>query len=159
MRLVPVLIISSMLFVFTACSVKDDAPSASAFKTPPNILLIVADDLGYSDIAPFGAEIATPTLDTLASDGLMLTNFHVLPTCSPSRSVLLSGVDNHRAGMGTMGEIKTPEMEGHPGYVGYLNFEVAANIYRSKTAPLSILQTPSRSCRTFRVGCGITAIN
>ncbi len=92
----------------------------------PNILLIVADDLGYSDIGPFGADIATPTLDTLAREGLMLTNFHVLPTCSPSRSVLLSGVDNHRAGLGTMGEMKTPEMEGHPGYVGYLNFEVAA---------------------------------
>ena len=53
----------------------------------PNILLIVADDLGYSDIGPFGAEIATPTLDTLARDGLMLTNFHVLPSCSPTRSV------------------------------------------------------------------------
>jgi len=92
----------------------------------PNILLIVADDLGYSDIGPFGAEIATPTLDTLAREGLMLTQFHVLPTCSPSRSVLLSGVDNHRAGLGTMGEMKTPEMEGHPGYAGYLNFEVAA---------------------------------
>ncbi len=92
----------------------------------PNILLIVADDLGYSDIGPFGAEIATPTLDTLAREGLMLTNFHVLPTCSPTRSVLISGVDNHRAGMGTMEEIKTPGMVGHPGYVGYLNFEVAA---------------------------------
>ena len=55
----------------------------------PNILLIVADDLGYSDIGPFGAEIATPTLDALARDGLMLTNFHVLPSCSPTRSVLL----------------------------------------------------------------------
>jgi len=92
----------------------------------PNILLIVADDLGYSDIGPFGAEIATPTLDALASEGLMLTNFHVLPSCSPTRSVLLSGVDNHRAGLGTMGEVKTPEMEGNPGYAGYLNFEVAA---------------------------------
>jgi len=92
----------------------------------PNILLIVADDLGYSDIGPFGGEIATPTLDTLAREGLMLTNFHVLPTCSPSRSVLLSGVDNHRAGLGTMGELKTPEMEGHPGYAGFLNLEVAA---------------------------------
>jgi arylsulfatase len=92
----------------------------------PNILLIVADDLGYSDIGPFGAEIATPTLDTLAREGLMLTNFHVLPSCSPTRSVLLSGVDNHRAGLGTMGELKTPQTEGHPGYVGYLNFEVAA---------------------------------
>lgn len=92
----------------------------------PNILLIVADDLGYSDIGSFGGEISTPTLDGLAKEGLQLTNFHVLPSCSPTRSVLMSGVDNHQAGMGTMGEIKTPEMEGHPGYAGYLNFEVAA---------------------------------
>jgi len=88
----------------------------------PNILLIVADDLGYSDIGSFGGEIATPTLDTLAKEGLRFTNFHVLPTCSPTRSVLFSGIDNHRAGLGTMGEIKTPEMDGHPGYAGYLNF-------------------------------------
>ena len=92
----------------------------------PNILLIVADDLGYSDIGSFGADIATPTLDNLAKQGLQFTNFHVLPTCSPTRSVLMSGMDNHQAGMGTMGEVKTPEMEGHPGYAGYLNFEVAA---------------------------------
>ena len=92
----------------------------------PNVLLIVADDMGYSDIGCFGGEIATPTLDTLATEGLRLTNFHVLPTCSPTRSVLLSGMDNHLAGMGTMGEVTTPEMEGHPGYAGYLNFEVAA---------------------------------
>jgi len=92
----------------------------------PNILLIVADDLGYSDIGSFGGEIATPTLDKLAKESLQLTNFHVLPSCSPTRSVLMSGMDNHQAGLGTMGEIKTPEMEGHPGYAGYLNFEVAA---------------------------------
>ncbi|MCZ6673887.1 MAG: arylsulfatase [Verrucomicrobia bacterium] len=92
----------------------------------PNVLLIVADDLGYSDIGSFGGGIATPTLDTLAREGMQLTNFHVLPTCSPTRSVLLSGVDNHLAGLGTMGELKTEEMEGHPGYAGYLNFEVAA---------------------------------
>ncbi|MBW2172859.1 MAG: arylsulfatase, partial [Deltaproteobacteria bacterium] len=87
---------------------------------------IVADDLGYSDIGAFGGEIASPTLDALAKEGLQFTNFHVLPTCSPTRSVLFSGIDNHRAGVGTMGEVKTPEMEGHPGYVGHLNFEVAA---------------------------------
>jgi len=92
----------------------------------PNVLLIVADDMGYSDIGSFGGEIATPTLDALAKEGLQATNFHVLPTCSPSRSVLLSGTDNHRAGLGTMAEMKTPDMEGNPGYAGYLNFEVAA---------------------------------
>jgi len=92
----------------------------------PNILLIVADDLGYTDIGSFGSEIATPALDTLADEGLQLTNFHVLPTCSPSRSVLLSGIDNHRAGLGTMGEMTTPEMEDIAGYEGYLNFDVAS---------------------------------
>ena len=92
----------------------------------PNVLLIVADDMGYSDIGAFGGEIRTPTLDALAAEGVRLSNFHVLPTCSPTRSVLLSGVDNHLAGLGTMGELKNPEMEGYPGYAGYLNFEVAA---------------------------------
>jgi len=61
----------------------------------PNILLLVADDMGLSDIGPFGSEIQTPTLNKLADQGVLLSNFHVLPTCSPSRSVLLTGVDNH----------------------------------------------------------------
>jgi arylsulfatase len=91
----------------------------------PNILLIVADDLGYSDITPFGGEINTPTLQKLADEGLMLTNFHVLPTCSPTRSVLMSGADNHLAGMGSMGEIVTSKQKGQPGYEGYLNDRVA----------------------------------
>ncbi|MEP4076306.1 arylsulfatase [Haloferula sp.] len=106
----------------------DDPKKGSDAAKPsrPNILLIVADDMGYSDIGPFGSEISTPTLDSLAKEGLRATNFHVLPTCSPSRSVLLSGMDNHRAGLGTMGEMKTPEMDGVPGYEGYLNHQVAA---------------------------------
>jgi arylsulfatase len=120
--------------VASGCGQPPDTAEEQVPTKAPNILLIVADDLGYSDIGPFGGEIATPTLDTLASEGLMLTNFHVLPTCSPTRSVLLSGVDNHRAGVGTMEEIRTPEMEGHPGYVGHLNFEVAALPEVLKTA-------------------------
>lgn len=98
-------------------SVKDEMP--------PNILLIVADDMGYSDIGPFGGEIKTPTLDNLAQQGLMLTNFHVLPTCSPTRSVLMSGTDNHIAGLGCMGEIISEKQRGKPGYEGYLNDRVA----------------------------------
>jgi arylsulfatase A-like enzyme len=107
-----------------SAATSDEAKKDSVAR--PNILLIVADDLGYSDIGAFGGEISTPTLDILGKEGLQLTNFHVLPSCSPTRSVLMSAVDNHQAGMGTMGELKTPEMESHPGYVGYLNFEVAA---------------------------------
>ena len=87
---------------------------AQAF--PPNVLLIVADDMGYSDIGPFGGEIKTPALDTLAQEGLRLANFHVLASCSPSRSVLLSGMDNHRAGLGTMHEMMSDDTRGKPGY-------------------------------------------
>jgi arylsulfatase len=91
----------------------------------PNILLIVADDLGYSDIGSYGGEINTPVLDTLANNGMRFSNYHVLPTCSPTRSALLSGNDNHVAGMGVMAEFIYPEIENLPGYVGHLNGNVA----------------------------------
>jgi arylsulfatase A-like enzyme len=118
----------ALVLVLVSCTQEAETPvdSSSAEARQPNILLIVADDLGYSDIGSFGGEIATPTLDGLANEGLRLSNFHVLPSCSPTRSVLLSGTDNHVAGIGTMGEIVTPEMKGHPGYEGYLNFQVAS---------------------------------
>ncbi len=112
--------------IFTLALVLSNCAADQQTARRPNILLIVADDMGYSDLGSFGGEIATPTLDQLANEGLRLSNFHVLPSCSPTRSVLLSGTDNHVAGIGTMGELLTPEMEGHPGYEGYLNFQVAA---------------------------------
>ena len=102
------------------------ASACYAEETRPNVLLIVADDMGYSDIGPFGGEIATPALDALAKEGLRLTNFHVLASCSPSRSVLLSGMDNHLAGLGTMSEMMSEETKENPGYEGYLNHRVAA---------------------------------
>jgi arylsulfatase A-like enzyme len=86
----------------------------------PNILIIVADDLGYSDIGAFGGEIRTPNLDALAARGLKLTGFHTAPTCSPTRSMLLSGTDNHLAGLGNMAELLAPNQKGKPGYEGYL---------------------------------------
>ena len=93
----------------------------------PNILLIVADDIGYTDLGVYGGEIETPNLDALASAGLQLTNFHVAPSCSPTRSMLFSGTDNHLAGLGAMLEVmqeSEPERIGQPGYEGYLNFRV-----------------------------------
>ncbi len=116
--------VTALVMVVSSCG--EAPPTAAPPAGRPNVLLIVADDLGYSDIGPFGGEIATPTLDRMAQEGLRLSNFHVLPSCSPTRSVLMSGTDNHVAGMGTMGEVLTPEMEGRPGYEGYLNFQVAA---------------------------------
>lgn len=71
----------------------------------PNILVIMADDLGYSDIGAFGGEIATPNIDALAANGRILTNFHTAAICSPTRASLMSGVDHHLAGIGNMAEV------------------------------------------------------
>ena len=97
------------------------APVLADAAERPNILLIVADDLGYSDLGAFGGEIATPSLDHLAASGLQLTNMYAAPTCSPTRSMLMSGTDNHLAGLGTMAEGMQPFQRGKPGYEGYLN--------------------------------------
>ncbi len=126
MKTAPVMVGFFLIAFQAACAPESSPEGTQTQDDRPNVLLIVADDMGYSDIGSFGGEISTPTLDALAEEGVRLTNFHVLPSCSPTRSVLLSGVDNHQAGLGTMGEFKTPEMEDYPGYAGYLNFEVAA---------------------------------
>ena len=90
----------------------------------PNILLIVADDIGWSDLKAFGGDIIAPNLDKLANQSLLFTNFHVYPSCSPTRSVFLTGVDPHRNGMGTMDVLLTPNEKGQPGYETYLNDRV-----------------------------------
>lgn len=102
------------------------AGPCGAADTRPNILLIVVDDMGYSDIAPFGGEIDTPNMSALAESGMLFTDFHTAPTCSPTRSMLLSGTDNHLAGMGSMGETLTPNQVGQPGYEGHLNDRVVS---------------------------------
>ncbi|MFZ0716794.1 sulfatase-like hydrolase/transferase, partial [Mycobacterium sp.] len=93
--------------------------------TRPNFLVIVADDLGFSDIGAFGGEIETPNLDQLAHAGIRLTDFHSAPACSPTRSMLLTGTDHHIAGIGTMLEV-APQFRGQPGYEGHLNDRVVA---------------------------------
>ncbi|WP_198411324.1 arylsulfatase [Marinimicrobium alkaliphilum] len=116
------------LVVIGCSSEKPVADTAPEKMDRPNILLIVADDLGYTDIGAFGGEIPTPTLDSLAQSGVMLTDFYVAPTCSPTRAMLMSGTDNHRAGLGAMAEFMqaaAPELMGKPGYEGHLNDQVA----------------------------------
>ncbi len=103
-----------------SCMAAEDTPPR------PNILLIVADDLGYSDLGCFGGEIKTPNLDALAARGVRATNFCVSPTCSPSRAMLLSGTDNHVAGLGNMAEWLGPTQKGMPGYEGHLNTRVVS---------------------------------
>jgi len=92
----------------------------------PNILLIAVDDMGYSDVGPFGSEIKTPSIDSLAKKGVKFTNFYVGPSCSPTRSMLFSGNDNHVAGLGNMHELLAPNQVGQPGYEGFLNDRVVS---------------------------------
>jgi len=90
----------------------------------PNIVLIVTDDMGYADIGAFGGEIATPNIDSLASAGVRFTNFYTHASCSPTRSMLLSGVDTHLNGLGNMSEWIAPNQKGVRGYEGNLNHDV-----------------------------------
>jgi len=115
------LALSTML---ASCVQRSTEPSGRV-PDRPNILLIIADDLGYTDIARYGSEIRTPNLDELANMGLSFTSFYAAPTCSPSRAMLLSGLDNHLAGFGTMTEHLAVNQRGKPGFEGYLNDDVA----------------------------------
>lgn len=72
-----------------------EIPTTVMASKKPNFLVIVADDLGFSDTGPLGSEIKTPALDSIAKDGARLTNFYTAPEYSPTRSMLLSGTDNH----------------------------------------------------------------
>lgn len=102
------------------CNISTQAAPAKQ----PNVLVIVADDLGFSDIQPFGGEISTPNLKKLAKEGAVLSNFHAGPTCSVTRSMLLTGNDSHQAGLGSMAEFLQLEQKGKPGYEGRLNNRV-----------------------------------
>jgi arylsulfatase len=78
----------------------------------PNVIVILLDDLGYSDLGPFGSEIDTPTFDALAGRGVRFTNYHTAPVCSPARAALLTGLNPHRAGFATVASRDI----GFPGY-------------------------------------------
>jgi len=85
---------------------------------------MVADDWGFSDVGSFGSEIATPNLDALARSGMRFSNFHVAAECSPTRAMLMTGVDSHRTGVGAMRESVPRSHYGKPGYLTVLNQNV-----------------------------------
>ena len=88
------------------------APSGAGAKRP-NVIVIIADDLGYSDLGSFGGEIRTPNLDALAAGGARFTNFHNAARCCPTRASLLTGLYPHQAGIGAMNErTKLPAYSG-----------------------------------------------
>ena len=90
----------------------------------PNIVFLLADDLGYTDIAPYGSEVKTPALSKLAEEGIRFTNYHTAANCAPSRAMLLTGVNNHLAGIPNIPEMLAPEQMVHENYLGVLGDNV-----------------------------------
>lgn len=129
----------SIAFALATARILQDYAMNSTSKRP-NFLIIVADDMGFSDAGCFGSEISTPNIDKLASTGLRLTGFHAAAACSPTRAMILTGTDHHIAGLGNLIEwtdfsgqnfpkgskYTTAPQRGMPGYEGYLNSRVAA---------------------------------
>ncbi|MXY56516.1 MAG: sulfatase-like hydrolase/transferase, partial [Gammaproteobacteria bacterium] len=96
------------------------AEGATPVASRPNVVVVVADDVGFSDLGAYGGEIRTPHIDAIASRGVVFSNFHASPMCSPSRAMLLTGVDAHLAGVASL-YVATPlRHRGRPGYEGEL---------------------------------------
>ena len=90
-----------------------DSVSGSSLATPqrPNIVLVLADDLGFSDLGSYGSEINTPNLDAIAEQRLRFSNYHTAANCAPARAMLLTGVDAHLAGVPNIPEMLPPELQ------------------------------------------------
>ncbi len=108
---------SLFMFLFIGCSGSLNPKEDTNLR--PNIIIIMADDLGYSDLGCFGGEINTPALDYLAENGLRFTSFYNTSRCCPSRASLLTGLYPHQAGIGRMSFDS-----GLPGYRGFLSHQI-----------------------------------
>jgi arylsulfatase/uncharacterized sulfatase len=109
-------------------------PLAAAAAPAPNIVVLLADDAGLMDFGAYGGEAHTPAIDALARRGTMFTGFRTSPQCAPSRAMLLTGMDNHRAGLGAIPEVMPPELLGRPGYTMHLEPGVETLASRLKAA-------------------------
>lgn len=103
------------LAVASSAGAQNDPPAGAAAERP-NIVLILIDDAGFTDLGAYGGEARTTNIDALAERGVRFSNYHSSPLCSPSRAMLLTGVDNHRTGVATIGEVIPPSQRGQPGY-------------------------------------------
>ncbi len=125
----------------SACGSPSPEKTESAQAKPPNILLIMADDMGYSDIGCYGSEIRTPNIDSLADDGIRFTQFYNAARCCPTRASLLTGLYPHQAGVGGMVNIGGVD-NGAPGpYQGFLNDNCLTIAEVMKTADYTTLMS------------------
>lgn len=125
-------VLAMLVLLALSASAAQAKVSAKEAAKRPNIVLMLADDWGFSDVGSFGSEIATPNLDALAQRGTRFSNFHVSASCSPTRAMLLTGVDNHLNGVGNMRESIPQAHVGKPGYLSVLDTNVVtvANLLR-----------------------------
>src|SRR5687768_3629497 len=107
-----------LLALFLLVAFDNSLASAAITDEPPNIVVILVDDMGWSDIGCYGSEIPTPNLDALAKGGLRFTQFYNTGRCSPTRASLMTGHYPHQAGMGHLDGTVEP---GHPGFQGKIN--------------------------------------
>ena len=126
MKILLLFILTGSLLLYGEAKAQSVEPKTSTTAKRPNIVVIVADDMGYSDMGMFGSEIQTPNLDNLAKAGVRFTNFCTHASCSPTRSMLLSGLDTHVNGLGNMDEWTAPNQLGLDGYEGNLSTNVVA---------------------------------
>ena len=91
----------------------------------PNFLIVILDDIGFTDLGAYGSEMRTPHIDAEAGRGLMFSGFRAGPTCAPTRAMLMTGVDSHLTGVPTLEHLMLPEQLGQPGHEGELNMRVA----------------------------------
>lgn len=99
-----------------AAQTSEDMATAAQPSTPPNFVLLLIDDGGFSDLGAYGGEARTPNIDALAASGAMFSNYHTSPLCAPSRAMLLTGMDNHRTGVATIPETLPAEQKDKHGY-------------------------------------------
>jgi len=118
------LLVIGVLFLVSISGCERAGPDKSTDSRRPNIIIVLLDDTGFADLGAYGSEISTPNIDRLAANGVQFTNFHAAAACSPTRGMLMTGVDNHLVGMGNMLEIMADNQFEQPGYEAYMNHSV-----------------------------------
>ena len=107
----------------------------------PNIVLLLADDLGFADLGAYGSEIQTPNIDRLAASGMRFSNFHVAASCAPTRAMLMTGLDSHTVGVANIPEAIPDEQAHAPAYQGVLDTSVPTIAEMLQTAGYRTMMT------------------
>lgn len=128
------------LFAMLICGGAVSAQGSPA-QPPPNFVVILIDDAAFMDLGAYGGEARTPNIDALAARGSQFTRYYTSPLCSPSRAMLLTGMDNHLTGVSTIPEVLPKEHEGQPGYTMSLEPGVATLAERLKPLGYRTLMT------------------